>query len=292
MTAPTLLILGAGGAVGRALLRRIPDDRRVVAVDRVPLAGIADSLVADLDDAGALAALAERIVGPVHLLHLAANLDNDQAHITRALRDNLLGVSTPISVFGARIAHLTFVSSISVYGAQPSNPIGEDQPLEPASPYATGKAAGEIVAAGLGRLFAAPATILRPTQLFGLHSARTTLPHQLVARMAAGEGMTLKGDPAQRRDYLWVGDLVDVLARQVEAPVAGTFNIGSGAPVTLQALFEAAAARFGAVFHRAPGEGGFDQWLDIAAARTKLGFRPRRPVLEWLATVDPTEPFA
>lgn len=287
-----VVVIGAGGAVGRALLGHLEGRWPAIAIDRVPLAGVAKAVCLDITDEEALAAIACELPDRFHLIHLAANLDNDMARSSKNLRDNLLGVSTPLSFFGKRLAHVTYVSSISVYGPGRAGPICENEPLAPTTPYAIGKAAGETIARGLSAINGVPVTIFRPAQLFGLKSAEATLPHQLLSGMSAGIEMTLEADPSIKRDYLWVGDVVDALLRQVELPVPGVFNLGSDQPIALGELFARASQRFGTTYRMSGKVRGFDQWLDICRARTELGFCPRLAVLDWLDRASPAEPFA
>lgn len=291
MNSPLAVILGAGGSVGRALVARLGEEQDVVLVDRLPIRGGKRSLVFDLADDAALSKLAFELPDDIHLVHLAANLDNDLSRLAGTLRDNLLGVSSPLALLGSKARHITYVSSISVYGSAARNPIDEDEPLAPSTPYAIAKASGEMLASGLARMFGVPATIFRPAQMFGLPSARETLPHVLLARMSAGEPMVLSAPPETCRDYVWIGDVASALARQISQPVPGTFNLGSGAPVTFEALFTSAGKRFGMSYERRPTTGGFDQWLKIDRARERLGFAPTLSVLDWISEADPANPF-
>jgi nucleoside-diphosphate-sugar epimerase len=115
----TVVLTGAAGALGRrvlAILARDPEVRRVVAVDRTPIdqpaAGV-DAVTVDLADAD-LKAVFE---GAEAVVHLAADA-------TRRVLDAAGAV-------GAR--HVVLLSSATVYGAWPTNPVPltEDAPLRP-----------------------------------------------------------------------------------------------------------------------------------------------------------------
>lgn len=295
MTASVLLV-GGGGAVGRALLEQWPGCSILVLDRRLPPlpAGIRGHEI-DLADLDGLAAMAAGLTGSVHLVHLAASLDNDLSpvRVRQALSDNILGTAGLVSVLAPKLSHLTLVSSISVYGIPEACPVPEDHPIRPTSLYGIGKAGAELVATSLGDLHSVPVTILRPAQLFGLRSAEFTLPHLLVSRMSQGMPMTLRGDPDDERDYLAAGDFVRLLVAQLEAPRRGTFNVGAGEGVSLGTLFARAAQRFGASYEITANTSGasFSQLLDTARVRHSFGWRPETPILDWIDTVDPEAPF-
>jgi UDP-glucose 4-epimerase len=89
----------------------------------------------------------------------------------------------------------------------------------------------------------------------------------------------LIGDPATRRDYLYISDLVDAVVRCTDAPSPPHLvNIGSGAGTSLEellTLIEQAAGRTLNVYRRPARV--FDApstWLDITRAQETLGWAP------------------
>ena len=87
------------------------------------------------------------------------------------------------------------------------------------------------------------------------------------------------GDPATRRDYIFITDLVDALVRCTDASAPPQLvNIGSGTGTSLEGLLtliEQAAGRTLTV-RRSPAR-DFDApstWLDVTCARETLGWTP------------------
>ena len=130
-----VLVTGAGGQLGRALVARAPADMEVIA------AGSADCDIADRD---AVAALVER-ERPALILNAAAYTAVDQAESdaerARAVNDtgtaNLVAAAESV---GARLAH---VSTDFVFDGSASGAYAPDAPTAPLGVYGATKLAGE-----------------------------------------------------------------------------------------------------------------------------------------------------
>ena len=96
--------------------------------------------------------------------------------------------------------------------------------------------------------------------------------------MLSGDTPTINGDGNQTRDYVFVDDAVDALARAMDRGSARLLNIGTGLETSVNGLFRMLAAitgfigepRFGPL---PPGETRRIA-LDASLAETELGWRP------------------
>jgi D-erythronate 2-dehydrogenase len=145
-----VLVTGAGGFVGRALLRALDARHEAIGFDRV-LAGT-PGIEGDLCDATALArALDTGCEAVVHLATVPGGAaENDPAHAwrvnvdaTRALFDAAARASRPI--------RMVFASSIAVFGDRLSTPLDEAAPVAPSMLYGAHKAMMETWLATLDR---------------------------------------------------------------------------------------------------------------------------------------------
>jgi UDP-glucose 4-epimerase len=183
---------------------------------------------------------------------------------------------------------VVFASSRLVYGRTMADRVAEDHPIAPASMYAAHKLCAEHyhrIAAASGDL---TYTILRISNPFGPDPDSPDKPHgvinTMIARALAGDAICLFGDGRQRRDYLYIPDLVDALwlAASADAARNDTFNIGRGEGITLLE----AATRIRELTGAPPIE--FAPWpreyeqvetgdyvADISRARRVLGFMPQ-----------------
>jgi UDP-glucose 4-epimerase len=96
--------------------------------------------------------------------------------------------------------------------------------------------------------------------------------------MLSGDTPTINGDGNQTRDYVFIDDTVDALARAMERGSARLLNIGTGLETSVNGLFRMLAAltgftgepRFGPL---PPGEPRRIA-LDATLAETELGWHP------------------
>jgi UDP-glucose 4-epimerase len=101
--------------------------------------------------------------------------------------------------------------------------------------------------------------------------------------LLAGERPTVFGDGRQTRDYVYVGDVADAVARAVAtADVTGIANIGTGAETTVNELYRQ-LARLTNVQRPAehgPAKPGEQRrsLLDAARAKSLLGWSATTPL--------------
>ena len=231
--------------------------------------------------------------GVVHLAGLAGVRPSfrDPARYARV---NVEGTAVTLEV--AREVGATrylFASSSSVYGNSTPLPAREDAPaVEPESPYAATKRGAELVAGAVARIAPElPITALRFFTVYGPRQ-RPEMAISLFVRAALeGRSVTVFGDGSMRRDFTHVDDIVrGVLGAMARAPRGfRAYNLGSGAPIRLDALVAAvgdAAGRPLAVEHGAVPPGDVDAtFADVSRAREELGYAPRVALRDGLATV-------
>jgi dTDP-L-rhamnose 4-epimerase len=118
-----------------------------------------------------------------------------------------------------------------------SEPVPEDQPLDPRNVYATTKVAQEGLCAAYAREHeGCTVTALRYHNVYGPRMPRDT-PYAGVASLfrsayERGEGPEVFEDGGQLRDFVHVADVAhaNVLALTIEEPAAGPFNVCTGEP--------------------------------------------------------------
>jgi UDP-glucuronate 4-epimerase len=274
-----VLITGAAGFIGFHLARRLlADGHAVVGVDdlndyydpqlkRDRLAeldhepGFAFEKL-DLADRDATAALFadgdfDRVV------HLAAqagvrySLENPHAYID----SNLVGFTNVLE--GCRhagVEHLVFASSSSVYGANDEIPYSTSDNVDhPVSLYAATKKSNELLAHSYAHLYDLSVTGLRFFTVYGPWG-RPDMAYFLFAdAITKGEPIQVFGNGKMQRDFTYVGDVVEGVARVMRLPPTGTdaaqngqatvdpsnshapyrlYNIGNGEPVGLMNFIE------------------------------------------------------
>lgn len=189
---------------------------------------------------------------------------------------------------GRRPTFVLLSSGGTVYRAAAEPPYDETSPVGPTGEYGRAKLASER--AVLAASDVVRPLILRLSNVYGpgqrARGGLGVVPHWLEAA-AAGEPLHVFGDPAARRDYVYVGDvttaLLNVWRRQHDdrartALDGRVLNLGAGRPTSLDellAVVTATVAHAPAVIRSA--RRAFDRrdvWLDVRRAGQVLGWRP------------------
>lgn len=191
-------------------------------------------------------------------------------------------------------------SAGTVYDPDLPGPYREDLPTRATSRYGAAKLALERLL--LDHADVIPSVILRLSNVYGpgqrVDRSQGVLAYWLRAA-AAGEPLTLIGDPATTRDYVYVDDVVDCMLR-LPSRLRGAggslplvLNIGSGVSTPLAGLLAAVRGVVGGdlAVRRLPPRlvDRRDVSIDVGRARTVLGWRPRTSLSDgiaamWLAT--------
>lgn len=227
-----VLITGITGFVGSHLARRLQDGGHEVsglATDpaRSPL-GV-DVRSTDVTDTEALREVIDEL-DPEAIIHLAglSSVARSWEMPGDYLRVNFSGTRNLVHLAKGR--KVVFASSAEVYGNVPEDeqPIAEDRPLDPRSPYAMTKACAEEVALDYEAVVVRSFNSIGPGQ--APHFALPSFAAQLRAIAEGEKPPVLKvGDLSPRRDFLHVADAVEGYVTIVERGEPGeVYNLASG----------------------------------------------------------------
>jgi UDP-glucose 4-epimerase len=278
------LVTGGAGFIGShlvdALLARghsvsVVDDLSLGRPERIPAAVALH--VEDIADAPAM----QRVLGeerPEVVFHLAAQADvrrsvADPAHDARL---NVVGTASVLEAARAAGARRLLLASTggALYGDTNAIPTPESTPLAPFSPYGTSKAAGELYCGLYTRLHGLSTLALRFGNVYGPRQD----PHGeagviaiFAGAAAEGRSVTVYGDGAQTRDYVYVGDVVSACLAAAGADATGAVNIGVGVETSVLELVRA----LGVEAALAPARTGevARSCLDVTRAAEVLGWR-------------------
>jgi UDP-glucose 4-epimerase len=224
-----------------------------------------------------------RELRPETVVHLAAQADVGTS-VEQPVLDAQVNVVGTLNVLEAARPHAaqTVFSSTggAIYG-DCDRPAREDDPRRPASPYGTAKLAAEEYLATWNRLHGTNHVTLRFANVYGPRQL-PKLEGGVVAiftdRLRAGEGVTIFGDGAQTRDYVFVGDVVEAVLAAMGRD-GGPYNVGTGEETSVLELLDACRRVAGVAVEaqHAPARAGEARRsvLDVSLAERELGWRPR-----------------
>ena len=188
---------------------------------------------------------------------------------------------------------IVFPSSRLVYGKPRYLPVDEKHPLDPESIYAAHKLAVENYHLIYGRLYGLKATVLRISNPYGPFQAGEGraygIANGFIQAAVSGRPIMLFGDGSQRRDYLYIDDLVEAFLRAAPLPESRgrIYNIGDGQGTSLLELAEMAVLEAGrGKIVRVPWPEEYraietgDYLSDISLARQELGWSPGTDIRE------------
>ena len=314
MSAMKVLVTGAAGFIGMHLALRLRGNgAEVTGVDsfdayyevslkrdraaRLAAAGITCTAL-DLADEKSTEALF-RDGGFSHVAHLAA-----QPGVRYSLINPAAYLRNNVDAFGkvlegcrhAGVGHLVYASSSSVYGASHALPFSEDQNVDhPVSVYAATKKADELLAYSYSHLYRLPATGLRFFTVYGPWGRPDMAPMLFTRAILGGQPIKVFNFGKMRRDFTYVDDIVEGIARVLELPPTATqgsaphriYNIGNHAAVELESFIGELERLLGrrAVKEYLPMQAGdvpvtFASVDRLAAA---TGFAPTTPIAEGLS---------
>jgi len=193
-------------------------------------------------------------------------------------------------------ARVVFTGSRLEYGPALTTPVAESHPIEPLMIYGIHKFAGERYHLLYHREHGLRTTTLRLTNPYGVRQqmkhGRYGLVNWFVRQAMEGRTITIFGDGRQRRDYVYVADIVDALLRVAltDDTVGGVYNLGSGTGTAFREMVEAIleVVGRGALAHVPwppdyPHVDTADFVADVKALTAATGWRPAVGLREGIA---------
>lgn len=189
------------------------------------------------------------------------------------------------------IKRFVFSSSSSVYGEPPirvlQGYIGlrEQDPEKPMSPYGLQKLIGEQYCKLYSKIYDMECIALRYFNVYGerqsIKGAYKLVMGIFAEQKLKGEPLTIVGDGEQRRDFIYVDDVVEANILAAEADFDGyyCFNIGNGDSRSVNEI----AALFGGPTVNLPAR--IEPKVTLAEnsrARSALGWEPSMTIEEWV----------
>jgi UDP-glucuronate 4-epimerase len=316
-----ILVTGAAGFIGSALSQRLlargdevlgydnlndyydPSLKEARLAQLMPQSGFA-CVRADLEDRAAL----ERAFAdfrPERVVNLAAQagVRYSLTHPHAYVQSNLVGfVNILEACRHAKVEHLVYASSSSVYGGNRKLPFSTDDAIDhPLSLYAATKKANELMAHTYSHLYDLPTTGLRFFTVYGPWGRPDMALFLFTRKILAGEPIEVFNHGRHSRDFTYIDDIVEGVVRVLDRvpgpdpafdPLAPTpasssapyrvYNIGNHRPVELSRYIEVIEEALGRSAEKTllPMQAGDvpDTFADITALQRDTGYAPSTPV--------------
>ncbi|HUA83858.1 MAG TPA: UDP-glucose 4-epimerase GalE [Bryobacteraceae bacterium] len=302
---PKILVTGGAGYIGSVtsyLLRQrgfdvlVADDLSRGHRHNVPPELLR---VVHLQETSALAPLLEGVDAVVHFAAFIAV--GESAREPELYFSNNVGGTLSLLAAMARagVRRLVFSSTAAVYGNPQKNPIPEDAPFAPVSPYGESKVIVERMLRQLDEFRGLRSVSLRYFNACGAlpeaglgeqHEPETHLIPLLLRALDSGQPMQIFGDDYPTpdgtciRDYIHVADLAEAHAAALDHLLRGgasdAFNVGTGRGHTVREVLRAVEQATGrkVPYAIAPRRAGDPAELvaDSAKLRAALGWKPLR----------------
>ncbi|WP_083005013.1 NAD-dependent epimerase [Halomonas sp. GT] len=241
------------------------------------------------------------------VIHLAAqagvrySLENPLSYV----ESNLIGFTNILEACRyAKVAHLTYASTSSVYGANTLMPFSEHKGANhPLQFYAATKKANEMMAHSYSHLFGLPTTGLRFFTVYGPWGRPDMALFKFTKNILADEPIQVFNYGHHTRDFTYVDDIVEGIIRasddiatpaqewNSDTPDPATsnapfrlFNIGNNDPVTISVYIEAIEKALGkkAIKEMLPLQPGdaLDTYADSGELERRVGYKPSTPIFK------------
>jgi dTDP-glucose 4,6-dehydratase len=169
-----------------------------------------------------------------------------ESHVEKSIREgasefvttNVEGTQILLDAVRAHpVERFVLISSSEVYGTAESDPMDEEHPLNPRSPYAATKAGADRLAYSYFITYGLPIVILRPFNNYGPRQHWEKVVPRFITSALSDEPLTVHGDGHASRDWLYVDDDAAAIVAAIEAEldtVAGeVINVATGVDVSV-----------------------------------------------------------
>lgn len=288
------LVTGGAGFIGSNVVRQLLADQQQVRVLDNFLTGKRENLTdvihdiemieGDLRDFDTVKQASE---GIDYVLHIGA-LPSVPRSVADPILSNAININGTLHVLEAArhqgVKRVVFSSSSSVYGDTPTLPKQEEMPLQPLSPYAAHKAAGELYCRVYYNIYQLETVCLRYFNVFGPRqdpaSQYAAVVPKFITAIQQGNSPVIYGDGKQSRDFTYIHNVVAANLAAAIAPYAAgeTINIACGSRITINELARRIGTLLGKKAHpryepARPGDVKHSL-ADISKAQRLLNYQP------------------
>ncbi len=256
----TILVTGGAGFIGSNFIEHIfhnHPDWKIIVIDALTYAGNLENIPEEIRNSERFEFwygdinnidLMSDLVGKSHMVvHLAA-----ETHVARSLYSqreffitDVLGtqsVANAVLKCSEKIERFVHISTSEVYGTSIREPMDEEHPLNPTTPYAAAKAGADRLVYSYIVSFDIPGLILRPFNNYGPRQHLEKAIPRFITSCILDEPLTIHGDGSAKRDWIYVKDTARAIELALLAPLekvkGQVINIGTGKSLSVNEVAE------------------------------------------------------
>ena len=264
----TILVTGGAGFIGsnfvEFIMQKYPDCK-VLMLDALTYAGDVENIPFDFRNSERF----EFWYGDVNNLDLVSDLVGKsdivvhfaaETHVARSLYSHreffttdVLGtqsVTNAVLKHSSRIERFIHISTSEVYGTAMAEPMDEQHPLNPSTPYAAAKTGADRLVYSYIIAYDLPGIIVRPFNNYGPRQHLEKVIPRFITSCILDEPLTIHGDGSAARDWIYVQDTARAIDSIMQAPLQNVrgevFNIGLGRAISVIDIAKTISAVFGA----------------------------------------------
>jgi len=229
-----------------------------------------------------------------YVVHLAAEtkiaitIENPE----KCYKTNVMGTMNVLELSRKyNVKRVVAASTSAVYGMSPP-PHTEDQECDCLNPYASSKICNEELGKLYFRLYDLEVVCFRFFNVYGERMPTTGFYAPVIAifdrQKRAGQEMTITGDGEQKRDFIYVKDIVGGILAAVHAPRAQVggkvFNLGSGKNYSVNQIAKMLEGEYTYIPARV-GDAR-ETLADIDRAKHALNWYPKVELSTWMSSFN------
>lgn len=298
----TILITGGAGFLGSHLCERfVREGERVICLDNFytgnrkniePLLDFPNFQILERD----ICEPFDIQVDEIYNLACPASPPHYQTDPIQTMKTSVLGALNLLEMAKKKRTKIFQASTSEVYGdphvhPQPEGYWGHVNPIGIRSCYDEGKRCAETLFFDYWRQHQIPIKVGRIFNTYGprMHPNDGRVVSNFIVQALKNEPITIYGTGTQTRSFCFVSDLIEVIVRLMQSPLAitGPINIGNPSEFTMLELAEEVIRLTGSrsplVYKPLPSDDPRQRKPDISQAKALLGWEPRVSLREGLA---------
>lgn len=262
----TVFLTGAAGFIGSNFLRYMFDKYptyKFIVLDAMTYAGNMENIPDYIKNSDRFTFVYDTVTNQEVVDNCMAKSDfvvhfAAESHVTRSILNPRTFVDTDVMgtltmlhslVKHKNIQRFIHISTSEVYGTAETEPITEDHPLKPRSPYAAAKAGADRLVYSYCCTYDIPAVIIRPFNNYGPNQHLEKVLPRFITHAIKGLPLTVHGDGSAKRDWLNVSDTCEALDRVLHVKNFDTIkhqviNIGTGISISVREIAHIIAQEF------------------------------------------------